>query len=428
MSKYATHWHIRIDNLSEKQYQQFIDNTEYVQWMLIGNKHCKNCYGINDPRNGIPHYHVVLKYNNSRQRMIIVNKFILNKDKKCESYYVEPMYTHSNERALINYVSDKEAGIRFTYGRHHIAKYLDTTDDIIEEPQEIVPKVSKVQEKINKNLERLEHAKNCNWTWFETNDFEFMLSPKFNKLYERYNTLDINKYLHLAIKGDTRKRFFILFGESRKGKGEWVKWFTRIMNLEYYYFNKTDDYFNGAPSDHTDWFFHVDEWDASYSCIKTMPVSTIKEVFDKMPKKVRAAYCFDKVMRFGYGGITMQVNPKRAFFAEERQFVEENWLAISNRFSVINVNLIPKLFSLTFNVEEEIWEQKELNKVPIEMAQRYPWLVDENGYPIYKEEKWLNKELELPSTSEMIPVLELPSTSEIVKTRQRKTKKKISIK
>lgn len=383
VGKCYTNWHIRVDNLSQAQYERFVNNAEYTKWMVIGNSHIKHCYGENDPRNGKEHYHVVFKYNNSRERQTIVNKFILDKKEDCASYYAEPMYARSNEAALIRYVSDKECGIRYIKGKEFIEDVLN--------PKDSESKKTKFQLKEEKNKERLENAKNNNWKWFEENDFEFMLSPKFNKLYERYNTIDINKHLDLKLKGDTKKRFFILYGESRKGKGAFVEWLTKILNIEYYYFNKTDDYFNGCPSDHNDWLFHVDEWDGSESCNKTMPYSTIKEVFDKMPKKVRAAYCFDKIMRFGYGAITMQVHPKRAFFNKEKDFIEENWSAIANRFSIINVLQIPQLFSLTFNVEKECWEQLELNLVPDYLVKMFPWLIDDEGFPIFKEREDLEK-------------------------------------
>lgn len=395
VGKCYTNWHIRVDNLSQAQYERFVNNAEYTKWMVIGNSHIKHCYGENDPRNGKEHYHVVFKYNNSRERQTIVNKFILDKKEDCASYYVEPMYARSNEAALIRYVSDKECGIKYIKGQQYIDHILNPKSDeelegIIVQT-DIIAKKTKFQLKEEKNKQRLENAKACNWKWFEENDFEFTLSPKYAKLYERYNTLNINDYLHLKLKGDTKKRFFILYGESRKGKGAFVEWLTKILNIDYYYFNKTDDYFNGCPSDRNDWLFHVDEWDGSESCNKTMPYSTIKEVFDKMPKKVRAAYCFDKIMRFGYGAITMQIHPKRAFFNKEKDFIEENWNAIANRFSIINVLQIPQLFSLTFNIEKECWEQQELNKVPDYLAKMFPWLIDEEGFPIFKEKQDLER-------------------------------------
>jgi hypothetical protein len=390
---YHTHWHIRVDDLSESQYLNFKNNAEYTKWMVIGNCHSKDCYGKDDERNGRVHYHVVLKYNQSREKSVIVNKFILKKNKGCDSYYCEAMYAKSNEAALIRYVSDKECGFRFVKGENLIKDILfqrETEEAIEENDNPTVKKKTKEQLKAERNELRLAKAKECDWNWFEENDFEFLLSPKFAKLYERYNIIDMNIYNHLTLKGNTKQRFLILYGESRKGKGAFTKWLSKVLDIPHYQFNKTDSYFNGCPSDTNEWLFHIDEWDGTEDCKKNMPVGTIKEIFDKEPKKVRAAYCFDKVMRFGYGTITMQVHPKRGLFVDEKNFIEENYLAIKNRFSIINVLMIPDLFSLTFNLDEERWEQKELKKVPEYLTELFPHLVDHEGFPIYKETKFKN--------------------------------------
>ena len=197
-----TFWHIRINDLSEEQLERFKNNIEYVSYMIIGNVHSKHCYGDEDERNGIPHYHVIFKYNNSRTRQTIVNKFILDKGKNCESYYCEGMYKYSTEEALIAYVADKECGLQFIHNGQYIDHILNPVEIIPEEEEE---KEEKIKEKkitnkefkANLEAERVVRAKAQDWEWFWENDAKFARSNAFNAFKNHYKIMNLNDFDHL---------------------------------------------------------------------------------------------------------------------------------------------------------------------------------------------------------------------------------------
>lgn len=387
----GTYWHLRINDLSEEQYQRLLHNVEYTQWMVIGNVHSRD-----GSCEGKPHYHVVFKYNNSRTKQTIVNKFIFNKKIGSDGYYCEPMYKNSHENALVEYLCDKECGIKFTHNEQFIRHILQPqaieaqAEDQVQAGEVKTTKVKseeRKEEKLKLNKLRLEKAKAMDWQWFEENDFQFFLSSPFKKLYETYNFINMRDYDHMVTKGNIRQNFFILHGKAGKGKDSFITWLSKCLDIPSIMKDKNDCYWNNFPNDITDYIAYISEWDGSSKTRENVSVSCIKEYFQKDPVKVKAAYVFDKVIRFKYGVITMQVHPFRMFFLKEPDFIEENIEALKRRFSIIDINEIPALFSLTFNVEKDCWEQLELLKVPDYLVSKYPHLVDELGYPIYKEKQ-----------------------------------------
>lgn len=378
-----TFWHVRIDDISEEQLLKFKDNVEYVNYMIIGNVHSKSCYGEGDPRNGTPHYHVIFKYNASRARQTIVNKFILNKGKNCKSYYVEGMYKYSTEEALITYVSDKECGLQFIYNQQMIDHILNPVETI---PVEIITKekeikLSKKEQMLNLDKERVLRAKAQDWEWFWTNDAKFARSNQFKTFKEHYLIVDIKSLDHLRIMGELRKNFLWLWGETRKGKGSFIRWWAMMLNKAIYNKSKADPYWNGF-SNEVNQLVWVDEYDGTKECRRVLPVTVINEVWDKDAKKVRAAYNFELMIRFTNSVITSQLHPARILMDAEDKGVEEVMAAFYNRFSVINIKHVPALFSIDFDIEKEEWVRYDLIRVPEELRKLYPWLVNDNGYPI----------------------------------------------
>lgn len=381
-----TFWHIRTDDLSNEQLQKFKDNVEYVQYMIIGNAHTKHCYGEGDERNGTAHYHVILKYNNSRARQTMVNKFILNKGKNCPSYYVEGMYKYSTEEALICYVADKECGLQFTYNEQLIEHILNPVEKIEEEQlqkEEVIKenKIKKVERLELLEKERVLRAKAQDWEWFWENDSKFARSNGFKAFKEHYMITDIKTLDHLRIKGELRRYFLWLWGKTRKGKGSFVRWLAKMLDRAIYNKSKADPYWNGF-SNEVNQLVWVDEYDGTKECRKTLPVTVINEIWDKDAKKVRAAYNFELMIRFQHSVITSQVHPSKLLFDEEDRHIEPVLAAFKNRFSIIDIEHVPALFSIDYNVEKEEWERHELFKVPQTLRDMYPWLVNENGYPI----------------------------------------------
>lgn len=381
----ATHtfWHIRTDDLSEDQLNKFKNNVEYTNYMIIGNPHTKHCYGDGDERNGKEHYHVILKYNNSRARQTIVNKFILNKGKDCKSYYCEGMYKYSSEEALVQYVADKECGLQFTYNEQLIDHILNPVEVMPkeEEEKEEIKKITKKEYNENLEKERILRAKAQDWEWFWENDSKFARSNQFKAFKAHYSIVDIKSLDHLRIMGELRKNFFWVFGKTRKGKGSFVRWLAMMLNRAIYNKSKSDEYWNGYDNE-VNQLVWLDEYDGTKKCRSTLPVTTINEIWDKDPKKVRAAYDFELMIRFQYSVVTSQVCPKDILFTEEDRFITPVWAAFCNRFTIIDIELIPALFSIDYNIEKECWERHELLKVPEKLAKMYPWLVNENGFPI----------------------------------------------
>jgi hypothetical protein len=390
MSGTHTFWHVRIDDLSEEQLLRFKNNVEYTQYMIIGNIHTKNCYGVGDERNGTPHYHVIFKYNNSRARQTIVNKFILNKGKDCKSYYCEGMYKYSTEEALISYVADKECGLQFTYNEQIIDHILNPKEiiPIEEEIKEVTvselsarKKMTRVEQYEMLEKERVMRAKAQDWNWFWDNDSKFARSNQFKAFKEHYMITDIKSLDHLRIRGELRRNFIWVYGETRKGKGSFVRWFAKMLNKAIYNKSKADSYWNGFDNE-VNQMVWVDEYDGTKECRKTLPVTVINEIWDKDAKKVRAAYNFELMLRFTHSVITSQVHPSKLLFDSEDKFTNPVYEAFCNRFSIIDVKILPDLFSIDYNIEEECWERNELFKVPEHIAKEYPWLVNNNGFPI----------------------------------------------
>ena len=375
MKQYNTYFHIRVNDLSEEQLNRFKNNVKDVEWMMIGKIHKGSLQ--------VDHYHVLLKYNCSRLTSTIRNKFILNyKTIGSDSYYCQPKYENSSIEQFVAYVKDKD--LVLFYGE----------EEYIKDITPIPPKKTLKEVKQDLTLTRIEHAKAGDWKWFEDNDIAYTLKNEYEKLRARY--FKVNKFSAenraLKIKGNTKLKFFWPYGESRKGKDSWVEFFCKMEKLECFPKSKISPYWNGCKSAPLmQDAVSISEFDGPLKAGQKMEIGLelIKEAFDKCVFPARCAYSFQEVIRFKFGFITSQIHPFDALFPPGSMNVDENWAAINNRFSIIEVSHLPDLFSIDFNVKEEEWELNELSKVPLHIAKKYPHLIDEDGYNIFSK-KWYN--------------------------------------
>lgn len=368
---YFQYYHIRVNDLSEEQLNRFKNNSHLCEWMMIGKVHTGTL--------GVEHYHVLLKYESSRLKSTIRNKFILNiKKLNVQSYYCEPKYENSSIEQFVAYVKDK--GLEEFYGQDNYEN--DIKPDSAKKEKKII-------DKKDWQKQRIENAEKQNWDWFKENDIEYTLKTEYERVRAKY--FKVNKFsdenLNLRIKGSTKLLFFWLYGESRKGKDSFIRFFCKMMKLDCYPKSKISPYWNGCKySPIMQDCVSITEFDGPLKAGQKMEINIelIKEAFDKEVFSARCAYSFMEVIRFKYGFISSQVHPSDALFPPGSLHVSENWQAIDNRFSVIEVTHLPALFNITYNVEKEDWElDEDFCVVPKYIARKYPALIDKDGYSIY---------------------------------------------
>lgn len=375
MTKYFQYFHIRVDDLSEEQLTRFKDNAKFCIWMLIGEIHTGSL--------NRQHYHVLFKYEIKRMTSTMRNKFILNYKKiECESYYIEPKYENSTIQQFVDYVKDN--GIRELINEE---KFYEDYNEIEKEEKDLDDEEKRLKklEKSDWMKERIKQAKNQNWDWFIEYDINFTIKPDYERLRSKY--FKVNKYseenLKLRIIGSTKLKFFWLYGVSRKGKDSFTRFICTSLGLECFPRSKISPYWNGCKySPEVQDAVSITEYDGPLKAGQKLeiPLELIKEAFDKEVFAARCAYSFMEVIRFNYGFITSQVHPYDALFPPGSLNTSENYRAIEERFSIINVEDLPELFSIEYNIEKEDWEINELLPVPIYMRQKYNHLVDENGF------------------------------------------------
>lgn len=342
----SSYWHFRTNDLSEEQFNK------------LKNLDCMYIYisEIEKEDEKGEHYHAVIKFYRSYNKITARNLIIFNKDLKIEgikeAHYLQPKYKYSTEQQFKDYVLKK--GIRFTnqedLEQEAVSEIQIEQQQYEDEQQpESEPKISKAE--LNKL--RFQKAREADLNWFTENDFNFMLSTQFARL----------QVLAQEDCKDTLSELdnYWIYGPSGTNKSSVIHYLYPERYCKIISNSKWDSYSNHNPGHKV---VHIDELDDFTDIQEGLEgLAGLKRIADRYPVAVRSNYSNRTLyIRPNMIIITANFSPAQLLsgadqYGRVRRGIEIQKAAIHRKFKVMHISQFLIMKQLKWNNETKTFDK-----------------------------------------------------------------------